>query len=154
MTGVSLAKNGKSLLPGAQASLPATSLPQRRDELEIQAAQVCNRRRSDVCCRQDACAPGTRCRTRISGELGQKWKVESISYFGICWNAALRYPHRSRAVWLACFWRSLIIKHFVYMLNRSDLSFIAVAFRQRTWADNRASGFSPTSASIGLKPKI
>ena len=49
---VSLANSGKSLLPGAQASLPATSLPQRRDELEIQAAQVWYKRRSDVCCRQ------------------------------------------------------------------------------------------------------
>ena len=49
---VSLAKSGKLFLPGAQASLPATSLPQRRDELEIQAAQVWYKRRSDVCCRQ------------------------------------------------------------------------------------------------------
>ena len=52
VTRVSLANSGKSLLPEAQASLPATSLPQRRDELEIQAAQVWYRRRSDVCCRQ------------------------------------------------------------------------------------------------------
>ena len=32
-----------------------------------------------------------------------------------------------------------------------DAFFVAVAFRQRTLADNKASGFSPTSASIGLK---
>ena len=45
----------------------------------------------------------------MPGNLGQKRKVESISYFGICGALDLRYSHRSRVDRLGGFWRSLKI---------------------------------------------
>ena len=73
--------------------------------------------------------------SRISGKLGQKWKVESFSHFGICDASALIYARRSRAVWLVDMKRSLKI-------SVADFGLWSLVFGLWFWFSSIASSFS------------
>jgi hypothetical protein len=62
--------------------------------------------------------------SRISGKLDQKWKVASISYFGICGSFDSSYPPRSRALWLVDEKRSLKINCSLLIVRWPKVAFI------------------------------